>query len=370
MRRILTAAICAALLFCAVAAAARADLRRPAREGAVDGIGGESPPPAATSFASIPTLTPVFGPTHTSTPGSASGPAASPAPDPTHTLAPSSASSSASTPAFGPASSSTPAPAPGTTSTPIPRVDAQWYIDRDEQLRALLKRNGSFQSQEEIDLAIEKMYIDPEKPMAALTFDDGPVTGVTDAILDILEEYNVRATFFIVGCRLKKPEAVQIVRRAISLGCEIGNHTWAHENLTQQNSRQKSDAIKKTNKIVFDSTGYVMRSLRPPGGYYDWEVSYLAGRNGMAVVKWAQSGNVYEQEPEKIAQNVQKQLINGRELYAGDIILLHDTQQHMVEAVRIIVPQLLEEGYQLVTAWELINCSQDGFVAGKTYHHQ
>lgn len=60
---------------------------------------------------------------------------------------------------------------------PIPYVDAQWYIDRNEQLGALLERNGSFQSRDEIDAAIENMYIDPEKPMVALTFDDGPAAG-------------------------------------------------------------------------------------------------------------------------------------------------------------------------------------------------
>ncbi len=379
MRRIL--AVCAALLFC-VAAVAHADLNAPARDGAAHGRGGKSPPPAAALPARDASCTPAPGLTALTAPGTTA---------PNSLSLPVSGASSASPtsvpvlPASGLNPTDTPVPStsaqsptasqPGPPPSPaaamsLPCVDAQWYADRNEQLRMLLERNGSFQSRGEIDAAIEKMHIDPAKPMVALTFDDGPAAGVTDAILDILEEYNVRATFFIVGCRLKKPEAVQTVRRAISLGCEIGNHTWAHENLAQQNSRQKYDAIKKTSRIVFDNTGYVMRSLRPPGGYYDREVSYLAKRNGMAIVKWAQSGDVYEQEPEKIAQNVQKQLVNGRELYAGDIILLHDTHPRMVEAVRIIIPRLLEEGYQLVTAWELINCSEDGFTAGKTYHHQ
>ena len=65
-----------------------------------------------------------------------------------------------------------------------------------------------------------------------------------------------------------------------------------------------------------------------------------------------------------------KQIVNGKELHDGDIILLHDTKKHMVDAVKIIVPQLIGEGYQLVTVWELLNLSEAGFVPGQIYRHQ
>ena len=282
-------------------------------------------------------------------------------------------SSATAQPAASPApNANSPAQAPAQTAapTPVPTVDADWYVERNRNLRLLLRRNGSFQNAEEVDAAIAKMYIDPTKPMVALTFDDGPVPGVTDKILDILEKYNVRATFFVVGVRLKKPEAVALVKRAISLGCEIGNHTWEHKEMTKLTVNEMRKAIVDTNKIVFDNTGFVVYSLRPPGGDSCWEVTRLATEQNMAVVKWAQSGNVYEQDPEKIAQNVQKQIVNGKELQDGDIILLHDTKERMIPAVEIIIPQLLAEGYQLVTVWELLNLSDNGFVAGQTYRNQ
>ena len=282
-------------------------------------------------------------------------------------------SSATAAPAASPAlPTEMPAQTPRQTAapSPVPTVDADWYVERNRNLRLLLRRNGLFQNAEEVDAAIEKMYIDPNKPMVALTFDDGPVPGVTDKILDILEKYNVRATFFVVGARLKKPEAVALVKRAISLGCEIGNHTWEHKNMTKLTVNEMRKAIVDTNKIVFDNTGFVVRSLRPPGGNTSWEVTRLATEQSMAVVKWAQSGNVYEQDPEKIAENVQKQIVNGKELQNGDIILLHDTKERMIAAVELIVPQLLEEGYQLVTVWELLNLSDNGFVVGQTYHNQ
>ena len=90
----------------------------------------------------------------------------------------------------------------------------------------------------------------------------------------------------------------------------------------------------------------------------------------LAIALWAQSGNVHEFDPKKIAENVQKQIVNGKELHDGDIILLHDTKDRMVPAVELIVPQLLEEGYQLVTVSELIYLSDIGFVPGRIYHSQ
>ncbi|NLI54785.1 MAG: polysaccharide deacetylase family protein [Clostridiales bacterium] len=253
--------------------------------------------------------------------------------------------------------------------TPVPRVNAPWYRERNTALFSLIQRDGCCASDAEIDAAIERMYIDPDKPMVALTFDDGPIPGVTDRILDVLEQYNARATFFVCGWRFRDNDHVKsIARRAVALGCEIGNHTWGHEDLQKlHNIVEKRRTLKDTNKAIFDATGFVARSFRPPGGHIDWDINHLARESGMAVVLWSQSGNVNETDPEKIAQNVQKQAVNGRELQDGDIILLHDTKPYMVNAVEIIVPQLLEEGYQLVTVWELLNCSEEGFVPGETY---
>lgn len=251
--------------------------------------------------------------------------------------------------------------------TPVPGVDSPWYTERNTQLRTLILRNRPDTDSAEINRQIRQMYIDPNKPMVALTFDDGPKPDITDKILDILEQYHVRATFFVCGWRFKTEEVKDVARRAVALGCEIGNHTWDHEDMQKQNYAAMRYSVQRTNAVIYETTGYTPRSLRPPGGRYSYDTIRIARENSMAVVFWAQSGNVHEYDPIKIAQNVQKQIVNGKELQDGDIILLHDTKPHMVDAVTIIVPQLLEQGYQLVTVWELLNCSEEGFVPGELY---
>ncbi|MEZ4508842.1 MAG: polysaccharide deacetylase family protein [Eubacteriales bacterium] len=78
-------------------------------------------------------------------------------------------------------------------------ADAPWYKQRNTQLRNVMRRYNPALTRAEINQAVYRMRIDPAKPMVALTFDDGPMPGVTDKILDILERYDARATFFVCG---------------------------------------------------------------------------------------------------------------------------------------------------------------------------
>ncbi len=252
----------------------------------------------------------------------------------------------------------------------MPTVDAQWYRDRDAQMRQLIRNYRPTATEEEIDQSIARMAIDPNKKMVALTFDDGPKPGITDKILDVLEQYHVRATFFVLGWRLGREENKDILKRAVSLGCEIGNHTWSHTMLPTENYMAVRYEVKNTNKAIFDITCVNPHCLRPPGGQNTYEAMRVARENDMVVVLWTQSGNVYEVDPKKIAQNVEKQIVDGDVLEDGDIVLLHDTHLNMIDAVKIIVPKLLDEGYQLVTAWELLNCAPQPPIFGRAYERQ
>ncbi len=273
-------------------------------------------------------------------------------------------------PTPAPTPAATPAVTPAPTDTPVPAVDAPWYAERNELIRRMIRQYRPEWSEERIDEELRLMYIDPDRPMVALTFDDGPVPGVTDGILDVLERYHVRATFFVCGWRFGDERVRQLARRAVALGCELGNHSYYHENMQEENIVAKRQSVQRTNQLIYEAAAYEARVLRPPGGRSDWDLQRVAREENMAVILWTQSGNVHETDPGKIAQNVEKQIVDGDVLCDGDIILLHDTKTYMVDAVEIIVPRLLEQGYQLVTVWELINCSEEGFVSGERYDCQ
>ena len=264
----------------------------------------------------------------------------------------------------------TPSPTQEAKESPTPDFDVPWYRERNTELADLIKRYNPTEADDQIEQDIARMAIDPDKPMVALTFDDGPYPGSTDQVLDVLEENNARATFYVCGWHFEHEKNQDILRRMAALGCEIGNHTWSHRNLLKQNYVSVRYEVKNTNDIIYQIAGVHPRTLRPPGGRYNYEAIRVARENGMAVVLWSQSGNVHESDPSRIAQNVEKQIVDGKELHDGDIILLHDSQTNMVDAVKIIVPQLIQEGYQLVTVWELLNCSDEGFVPGALYDRQ
>lgn len=272
---------------------------------------------------------------------------------------------------LSPASAATPTvvPTPSPTPEPTPAITEEWYVQRTEDMAHWMRLYGDM-SEEQIAEKLRRMEIDPEKPMVTLTFDDGPMAGISDKIVDILAEYDCRATFYMRGARMKYDATVPLLKKILAGGNEIGNHTWKHQILTSTPYGDVVRTIRQVNDSVYEATGYTIKTLRPPGGYCGPTVCKIAEKFGLAVALWAQSGNVHERDPARIAENVHKQIVNGKALQPGDIILLHDTKPWMVDAVRLIVPQLLDEGYQLVTVTELMNLSDRGFVPGEKYHKQ
>ncbi len=264
--------------------------------------------------------------------------------------------------------SSSPVPTP--TPLPSPRIADAWYAKRTEEMRFFMRKYGQYSDEASLDERILRMEIDPDKPMVALTFDDGPVEGVTDRIVATLAAYDARATFYIRGARMKFDETQGLLEGILAGGNEIGNHTWRHRLLPNCTVPEMVAQIKQTNDGVLEATGYTIRTLRPPGGKYDETVLRQAGKLDMPVVLWSQSGNVHEQDPAAIEENIFVQAVNGKALEDGDIILLHDTKPWVADAIERIVPRLIEEGYQLVTVQELLHLSERGWNSGELYRKQ
>lgn len=260
----------------------------------------------------------------------------------------------------------TPTPTATPAPTPEPKIKDAWYRQRNDEIAALLVQNGFCETRQEADARVANMSIDPDRPMVALTFDDGPTQGVTNLILDALEQYNGRATFFVVGTRIAGSE--NLLKRAVSLGCEIGSHTWNHDTLTELSSEGAAKSLQQANDAVKAACGYTVRSLRPPKGLSNAQVKELAGSMGLALVFWNHSTHDYRLDSaQKIAGNVQFDTEDKKALADGDIILLHDLRKPTAEAAPEIIRALTEAGYQLVTVQELLNLSADGFTPGKSY---
>lgn len=179
----------------------------------------------------------------------------------------------------------------------------------------------------------------------ALTFDDGPLPGYTDRVLDILKKYDAKATFYIVGRRVSGGE--DILKRQLAEGHELGNHTWSHPNLTKEEDDRIVREIYDTQEAIRQATGVTPRTLRAPFGAYNGRVGELAN---MPLVNW--SVDSYDWQTRDTRKNVSAVL---RHTEPGDIILMHDIHEESVQAVEEIVSTLKQRGYEFVTVSELID---------------
>ncbi|MDO4864205.1 MAG: cellulase family glycosylhydrolase, partial [Ruminococcus sp.] len=180
----------------------------------------------------------------------------------------------------------------------------------------------------------------------ALTFDDGPNTTTTAEVLDVLEEYEVKASFFLIGSNITDASAAN-VKRAHDLGCEIDNHSKTHSDMSGMSVTEIQEEVDYVNERVFDITGEYPSFFRPPyisvsdtmfqaidmpficgAGCNDWEDDVSAEQRANTVISSAQD---------------------------GQIILMHDAagNSQTVEALKTIIPALRSEGYEFVTLNEL-----------------
>lgn len=202
--------------------------------------------------------------------------------------------------------------------------------------------------------------IDPNRPMVALTYDDGPAI-YTPRILTALEKYGAKATFFVVGSNVNGRN-IQTMQRALALGCEIGNHSWSHPELPKQSISTIRSQIDSTTTAIVQATGVQPRLFRPPYGSYNQNVLNHLGNNGYAAILW--SIDTLDWKTKSASATTSKILNNVKD---GDIILMHDIQGSSAVASETIIPELLKRGYQLVTISEMAN-ARGGMRAGSVYH--
>ena len=202
-----------------------------------------------------------------------------------------------------------------------------------------------------------KRVIDPEKPMVALTFDDGPYRNNTRAIMELFEQYGGRATFFVVGYHLDVygEETLEAYQR----GFQIGNHTMSHPKLPSLSDAEAMEEIRSLNDRLNELGIEGEAMVRTP---YGLPTDYLRENLTVPMIGW----NV-DSEDWKVGTVdwIYQQLVG--KVKDGDIVLLHDLHDVTAEAMQLVVPALVEQGFQLVTVEEMFAAKGIEPQAGEYY---
>ncbi|MCI8388611.1 MAG: polysaccharide deacetylase family protein [Clostridiales bacterium] len=194
-------------------------------------------------------------------------------------------------------------------------------------------------------------YHDNSEKLIALTFDDGPHYKYTEEILDILDEYNAKATFFVVGELAERyPE---LILRELAEGHEIGNHTWSHPKMKKLSSNQLTNELMRTEELLNEIADYRPKLFRPPEGSFGKSVENIAEQNDYTLILWTVDTRDWAHTP---VDDIVKNVIDSTE--SGSIILCHDfigRDSPTPDAIRKFIPALIDAGYKFVTVSELLS---------------
>lgn len=205
--------------------------------------------------------------------------------------------------------------------------------------------------------SVSERYVDPDKPMVALTFDDGPHPEYTRQILEALKRYNGAATFYLLGNRASAYS--DVVTEIISSGSEVGNHSWSHDNYTNSSASEiRNDKNKVQNKIK-EITGNAPATIRVPYGAVNQTVTSSVE---MPVILWSVDTNDWKyKDKNRIVDTATTNIKDG------DIILMHDIWKDTGLAVPEIAEKLSKQGFQLVTVSEMAKARGISMENGKKY---
>lgn len=184
----------------------------------------------------------------------------------------------------------------------------------------------------------------------AITFDDGPHPYLTEQILEILDRYGVKATFFMVGVNvINYPDAARAV---LADGHEVGNHTYSHSHLKKMSENELSRELGLCEDALEELCEYRPHLFRPPEGAVNTYVEHCTENNDYTLILWSLDTRDWENKnTEQIVDIVLSQV------EPGDIILMHDyigKHSKTPEALEILLPKLLEKGFEPVTVSQLL----------------
>ena len=186
--------------------------------------------------------------------------------------------------------------------------------------------------------------VNPGRAMVALTFDDGPNPSSSNRILDTLQKYNSVATFFELGRLVNSyPD---VVKREEALGCEVGSHTHTHPNLNNLSAEAIQGELANSKAAFTNALGHDVSLIRPPYGNSN---DFVKSQLPYPIINWnVDTLDWKSRNKDAILAEVRK--IGNLD---GKIILMHSIYETTADAVEVLVPELINQGYQLVTVSEL-----------------
>jgi len=196
-----------------------------------------------------------------------------------------------------------------------------------------------------------------DKKLIAFTFDDGPSNGPTNKLLDNLDKYNAKVTFFVLGSRVNQYRTSLL--RAYKEGNQIGSHTYSHLNLYKLNDYDILREVKNTNKRIEEITGDNTVLLRPPYGNINNDIKKLTD---MYTILWDIDTLDWKyKDKNKIADNIIKNA------HDGAIVLLHDIYETSIDGALLAMEKLQKEGYAFVTIEEMVKLKNINLDKTKSY---
>ena len=196
------------------------------------------------------------------------------------------------------------------------------------------------------------------KKLIAFTFDDGPNSTTTKILLDGLNKYNAKVTFFVLGNKANANS--QILKRAYIEGNQIGSHTYNHKNLIRLSANQIKGEINNTNSVIREIIGVEPSVFRPPYGNINPTVKKYVN---VPIIMWNIDPLDWTYKDKEIVKN---NIISEAE--DGDIILVHDIYLSSVEGALLAMEELYKQGFAFVTIEEMMLLKQTEWQPSKNYY--
>jgi polysaccharide deacetylase family sporulation protein PdaB len=244
----------------------------------------------------------------------------------------------------------------------LAELDRYWVTARESVHRQVVDLMEQHQAELRRGISHAKLQRgDASRKWIALTFDDGPHPGYTERILKILDQYDVPATFFLVGQMAERHP--DLVRAEAAGGHSIANHTYHHLSLTKIPQDSVATEIKACGEVLRSITGKAPHLFRPPGGEYNDQVAEASEALGYRMILWTDDPADYASPG---ADVIVKRTLDHVE--NGGIILLHDGIDQTIKVLPKILSYLKSHGYECVTIDEMLE--RKAIAAAKLRSHE